>query len=174
MAALDTIELCSSKADYFEFTQGAGCCHASELPLMLFSLPAMPSPLRHLPSHFYTLAGVCRGQAFPNLPLYWTSNSPAGLLFSLVHLINSVHTTEEVLYWKAVGCDLHPSLTLACKTHFIPLHILGALCNEQHQEWLVLVETAHRIKSSHKLLYLHLYYSSFSIHIRARTPQKLQ
>lgn len=86
VAALDTTELCSSNADYFEFTQGAGCCHASELPLMLFSLPAVPSPLRHLPSHFYTLARVCRGQAFPNLPLYWTSNSPAGLLFSLLHV----------------------------------------------------------------------------------------
>lgn len=68
--------------------------------------------------------------------------------------LNSVHTTEELLHWNALGCDPHSSLPLACNIHFIPLHILGALCNEQHQEWPVLIEIALRIKSSHKILYL--------------------
>ena len=37
----------------------------------------------------------------------------------------------------------------------------------------MLVEIAHRIKGSHKLPYLPLYQSSFSIHIRATKPNSL-
>lgn len=115
-----------------------------------------PPPLSHLTSPPHPFLNTGSSPSWTSLP---QPPSPSDLqqpsrsiLFP--SSLNSVHTTEEVLHWNALGCDPRPSLPLACKTHFIPLHILGALCNEQHQEWPVLIEIAHRIKSSHKLPYL--------------------
>lgn len=149
-------QLCSSSPDDLEFSQGAVCCHTAELSCMLFSGSALLSSTNPLgkpsPPILKHWLKVCGGQAFSSL----VSNSPARLLLFPVSL-NTVKTIEEVLHWNILSCNQHLSPPPACKTHFIPLCICGVLYNEQSQEWLVFIEMAHGMKSSHKLPYPHLH-----------------